>query len=90
MWLPFVVEALMEIELLPGDIVSVVVEESYCGLPIGIHQGIIVDLATEGRSIAFTDPELALRAKGMKMSQFIRQNDWGYFDIGRICRGINH
>lgn len=80
----------MENELLPGDIVSVIVEESFCGLPIGVHQGIIVDLAGYGLSIAFTDVQLAIRAKGLGVGQFLDQACWGNFEIVRLMRGENH
>lgn len=80
----------MEIELLPGDIVSVIVEEAYCGLPIGVHQGIIVNLVGSGLAIAFTDVQLAIRAKGLGMNQFLDQACWGNFEIVRLMRGENH
>lgn len=80
----------MENELLPGDIVSVIVEDSFCGLPIGVHQGIIVDLVDSGLSIAFTDVQLAIRAKSLGVGQFLDRACWGNFEIVRLMRGENH
>lgn len=80
----------MENELLPGDIVSIIVENSFCGLPKGIHQGIIVNLVDVGVSIAFTDVQLAIRAKELGVGQFLDQACWGNFEIVRLIRGENH
>ncbi|EOH94821.1 hypothetical protein [Enterococcus pallens] len=80
----------MENDLKQGDIVSVIVESDFCGLPAGVFQGIVVDLKEYGKSIAFTDTSLALRAKGLGVAQFLDEATWGNFDIVRLVRGEAH
>lgn len=79
-----------EKEILPGDIVEVIVNQSVAGLPIGIHAGIVVDLKDQGKSIAFTDKALALRAKGMGVGQFLPVASWKECEVVRVIKGTEH
>ncbi|MBC2148104.1 hypothetical protein [Listeria booriae] len=61
-----------------GDIVGVYAWDSFCGMPQGYHQGIVVDLKGEEKPvIAFTDIGLAVRADEGGTWQFLNFDAWG-------------
>lgn len=71
-----------------GDIVKVTVERSFCGLPKGVHIGVVVDLDPEGRAIAFTDVELLKRAKRLGVWQFLARDAFDNCEIEVIEKGF--
>lgn len=79
-----------EKDFLPGDIVEVIVEHAFCGLPIGVHRGVIVDIKELGKSIAFADTALAIRARSLGVSQFLPVDCWDNCEVVRIIKGAEH
>lgn len=69
-----------------GDIVKVTVNSSFCGLPAGVHQGVVVDLKQEGRAIAFTDINLLKRANKNEVWSFLNYEAFGNCDIEVLCK----
>lgn len=68
-----------------GDIVKVSVASSFCGLPAGIHQGVVVDLEQDGRAIAFTDIKLLERANRDGVWSFLNYEAFNNCDIEVLC-----
>ncbi|MBC1888018.1 hypothetical protein HCA63_06600 [Listeria booriae] len=73
-----------------GDIVGVYAWDSFCGMPKGYQQGIVVDLKGEEKPvIAFTDVALSMRADAEGTWQFLNFEAWDNCNIVLLYRCNN-
>lgn len=63
-----------------GDILELEVNSEFCGLPVGMHTGVVVNLIDGGLSVAFTDTDLAARADMLGTVQFLNVDALGNCD----------